>query len=181
MPENSRSQLLLLRNTRWVVRFSVLEVFRDVYNAAVKAICQDIVYELSPRNSKLASKATLSSVCVFHLPSSYGRTISIVSRYMLEACATLVVPRMCSFLILYLRVTPYIQSTIAPSSRFLDPFFLSLNCSTWFWPVDEGFFFFSSFLNVICIPYRCVHIMYSTSRQYASSRSANAVKLLVVA
>ena len=85
MPENSRSQLIILRNTRWVVRFSVLEVFRDVYNAAVKAICQDIFYELSPRNSKLASKATLSSVCVLHLPSSYGRTISIVSRDMFRS------------------------------------------------------------------------------------------------
>ena len=62
MPENSRSQLIILRNTRWVVRFSVLEVFRYVYNAAIKAMCKDIVYELTPRNSKSASKATLSLV-----------------------------------------------------------------------------------------------------------------------
>ena len=32
MPENSRSQLIILRNTRWVFRLSVLEVFCDAYN-----------------------------------------------------------------------------------------------------------------------------------------------------
>ena len=42
MPENSISQLITLRNTRWVVRLGVLEVFCDVYNAAVVAIWRDI-------------------------------------------------------------------------------------------------------------------------------------------
>ena len=82
IPENSRSQLIILRNTRWVVRLSILKVFGDArtHNAAVVAICLDIVDEPSPWNSKPASKATLSSVGVLHLPSSPGRTISIVPR-----------------------------------------------------------------------------------------------------
>ena len=38
--------------------------------------------------------------------------INLLSAIFLEACATLVVPRMCSFLILYLRVTPHIHRSI---------------------------------------------------------------------
>ena len=38
--------------------------------------------------------------------------INLLSVIFLEACATLVVPRMCSFLILYLRVTPHIRRSI---------------------------------------------------------------------
>ena len=77
MSEKSSSQLILLRNKRWVVRISVLEVFCDAYNDAVVAICQYIIDEPSSWNSK---SATLSSVCVLHLPSSHGRTFSIIPR-----------------------------------------------------------------------------------------------------
>ena len=38
--------------------------------------------------------------------------INLLSVIFLEACATLVVPRMCSFLILSLRVTPHIHRSI---------------------------------------------------------------------
>ena len=52
----------------------------------------------------------------------------------LEACATLVVPRMCSFLILSLRVTPHIHRSILISVTSIR-FFLYLRCSTRFCPI----------------------------------------------
>ena len=49
-------------------------------------------------------------------------------RDLLEACVTLVVPRMCSFLILSLRVTQYIHRSILISFNSIR-FFLFLRCS----------------------------------------------------
>ena len=126
MPEKSRSQLIILRNTRWVVRFGVLEVFCDAYNAAVVAICQYIVYEPSPWHSKSASKATLSSICVLHIPSSHGPTISIIFRGLFGSlrhsrCPSYVfVPD----LVFAGHSVAYIQSTIASSSRLPQFVFL---------------------------------------------------------
>ena len=51
--------------------------------------------------------------------------INPLSLIFLEACASLVVPRMCSFLILSLRVTPHIHRSILISH--LNPFFFSLH------------------------------------------------------
>ena len=79
MPENSRSQLIILRNTRWVVRFSVLEVFRDAYNAAVKAI--NYYVKISFMNFHPGTPSRLNTF----LSSLYGRTISIVSRDMFRS------------------------------------------------------------------------------------------------
>ena len=109
-----------------MVGLSVLEVFCDASNAAVVAICQYNVYETSPWNSKLASTATLSPIHVFFISPNHTTAVPFQSSIVifLEACAPLVVSRMCSFLILYLRVTPYIQSTIASSSRLPQSVFL---------------------------------------------------------
>ena len=46
---------------------------------------------------------------------------------LLEACATLVVPRMCSFLILYLRVTPHDHRSIHVDSILLYKYHISVS------------------------------------------------------
>ena len=134
LPENSISQLIILRNTRWVVRLSVLEVFCDANNTAVVAICQYIVYtNIHPGTPSRLVRQQFPLYVFFISPHRTALPFQSPLVVLCEACATLVVIRICLFLIL--RVTPYIQSTIASSSRLPQSVFLSLNCSTWFCPI----------------------------------------------
>ena len=55
---------------------------------------------------------TFLSMCSPSFLSTCPYQFNLLSVIFLEACATLVVPRMCSFLILYLRVTPHIHRSI---------------------------------------------------------------------
>ena len=55
---------------------------------------------------------TFLSMCSPSLLITCPYQINLLSVIFLEACATLVVPRMCSFLILSLRVTPHIHRSI---------------------------------------------------------------------
>ena len=54
----------------------------------------------------------LSSLCVLRLSSSHARTSLIVSPRSFWEPASLIVPRMCLFLISSLRVTPHIHRSI---------------------------------------------------------------------
>ena len=76
---------------------------------------------------------TFLSMCYSSLLITFPFKFGILSVIVLEACATLVVRRKCSFLILYLRVTPYIHLRIFIFS--LNPILLSLSCSQRFWPI----------------------------------------------
>ena len=60
----------------------------------------------------ISALITFLSMCSPSLFITCPYQINLLSVIFLEACATLVVPRMCSFLILSLRVTPHIHRSI---------------------------------------------------------------------
>ena len=71
---------------------------------------------------------TFLSMCSPSLLITCPYQINLLSVIFLEACATLVVPRMCSFLILSFRVTPHIHRSIlisVTSLRFSCIFFVA--------------------------------------------------------
>ena len=73
------------------------------------------VFSSGFRSSSLPGISALNtflSMCSPSLLITCPYQINLLSVIFLEACATLVVPRMCSFLILSLRVTPHIHGSI---------------------------------------------------------------------
>ena len=100
----------------------------------VVAICQYIIDEPSSWNSKSASMATLSSVCVLHLPSSHGRTFSIIPR---DRFGSLRHSRCPSYVFVSDLVSACHIVGLHPIHQhlllaYLNPFSLSLHCNTWF-------------------------------------------------
>ena len=79
----------------------------------------------------VSSLNTCLSVCSSSLLITFPHQYNRLSVIFLEVCATLVVPRMCSFPILSLRVTPHVHLSIFisfTSIRFLHQTYQTLNC-----------------------------------------------------